>query len=204
MNIDCVLLAGGSSKRMGEPKMLLSLDGTTLFEYVIDRHLGSSLRRVCAVVPGWLAEFNDLIERSGSERLAFVRLPRECGMSESLKTGWNHVIKTWRPDAVMISLADKPLVTPGIIDSVIGGFEHSRCRICVPVFDGRPGHPVILRADLDGEVRRLEGDRGARSLIEANRDDVCEWPVDSNAILVDVDTHDDLEELKTRLRLERD
>ena len=120
-------------------------------------------------------------------------------MSESLKTGYKHVAEKWRPDAVMVSLADKPLVTREVIDEVIGGYTASGCKICVPVFDGRWGHPVILSAELESEIYRLEGDHGARRVIEDHRNEVAEVSVQSDVILVDVDTYDDLGELRRRL-----
>ena len=99
----------------------------------------------------------------------------------------------------MISLADKPLVTSDIIDSMIEAYVRSGCQICVPVFGNDWGHPVIVSTDLEREVYELRGDCGARSIIEAHRESVCEVPVHSDAILVDVDTHEDFEELKKRL-----
>lgn len=199
MNIDCLLLAGGSSQRMGEPKMLIPLDGGNLFDHVLAEHLRSSLRRVCAVIPGWLDGFGPCVERWAGGRVEFVILERECDMSDSLKAGWSHIAHKRRPDGVMISLADKPLVTSDIIDSMIEAYVRSGCQICVPVFGNDWGHPVIVSTDLEREVYELRGDCGARSIIEARQESVCEVPVHSDAILVDVDTHEDLEELKKRL-----
>jgi molybdenum cofactor cytidylyltransferase len=187
---------------MGEAKMLLPLAGTTLFEHVLANHLGSSLRRVCAVVPGWLDGFMDVLERRKGDRVGFAVLSRECEMSQSLKAGWRFVMEAWRPDAVMISLADKPLVTSGLIDSVIEGFVRSGSAICVPAFHGRRGHPVILKSGLEAEVYGLKGDCGARTIVEAHLDGVCEVPVDSDGILVDVDTYDDFNGLKRRLGID--
>lgn len=202
VDIDCVLLAGGSSRRMGKPKLLLRLGNRTLFEHVLAAHLESSVRRICAVVPGWLKGFEEVIEGRASGRVGFAPLSRECEMSQSLKTGWKFVMQSWQPDAVMISLADKPLVTPELIEQVIRGFAESGHSICVPVFDGQRGHPVILTPGLEGEVYALEGDRGAGSIIEAHRGSVCEVPVDSDGILADIDTYDDFDDLRRRLNTE--
>ena len=159
------------------------------------------MRRICAVVPGWVEGFGALAKRHASDRLDFVSLAEECDMSESLKTGWRHMIEECKPDALMISLADKPLVTSDIVDLVIDRFARSECRICVAAFEGKWGHPVILNADLGQEVYDLKGDQGARDLIEAHRESVLEVPVSSDAVLVDVDTTDDFEELRRRLDL---
>jgi molybdenum cofactor cytidylyltransferase len=199
MDIDCVLLAGGSSKRMGEPKLLIEMEGRTLFEHVLGVHLASSVRRICAVVPGWLRGFEELVTRLASDRVEFAILEREGVMSESLKAGWKHVVTGEKPDAVMISLADKPLVTSEIIDAVIDGFRGYECEICLPVFGGERGHPVIVSVTLEGDVLSLEGDNGARTVVGKHPERVVEVPVDSDGILVDVDTHGDLEEVRRRL-----
>jgi len=199
VNIDCLLLAGGASKRMGEPKMLLGLGSGTLFEHVLSNYLASSVRHITAVVPGWLEGFESLRERCGSDRVDFVALARECEMSRSLKAGWKHAVETWRPDALMVALADKPLVAPGVIDSVIGGYVASGSKICVPVHGGAWGHPVILDIEFGSEIDDLGGDCGAKDIMEAHRDDVAEVAVDTDAILIDVDTLEDFDALRRRL-----
>ena len=80
-----MLLAAGSSVRMGKPKLLLEIEGATLFEHVLGVHLESSIRNICAVVPGWLEGFGPVVERNRGERVDFVSLPGECEMSRSLK-----------------------------------------------------------------------------------------------------------------------
>ena len=199
MQMDCLLLAGGSSSRMGEPKLLLEVGGRTLFEHVLRAHLESSLRNICAVVPGWLDGFGGVMERMLGSRVDFVSLAGEGDMSTSLREGWRHATAAWGPDALMISLADKPLVTPGLIDELIGVYAASGSRICVPVFEGERGHPVILSAEFEKDICGLRGDRGARDIIEGHGEDVVEVQVDSDAVLLDVDTPGDLLELKRRL-----
>ena len=184
---------------MGAPKMVLRLGDRTLLEHSLVNHLGSSLRRVCTVLPGWIRDFDPLVDRYAGDRADFLRLDEEVVMSASLRAGWARIEARWRPDAVMISLADMPLVTPDIIDAVIDGYAGSGCDICVPVFRGERGHPVILNAGLDAEVRGLSGDRGARGLIDTHGG-ICEIDMDTDAILFDVDTPDDFEELLSRLR----
>ncbi|MGD9140536.1 MAG: nucleotidyltransferase family protein [bacterium] len=199
MVIDCALLAGGSSRRMGEPKLLLNLGGRTLFEHVLAVHLASRVRRVCAVVPGWLDGFGEIVRMRTSGRAHFAVLDRECEMSESLKTGWRRIMQAGKPDAVMISLADMPFVTPGVIDSVLDCFAGSDCEICVPVYGGRRGHPVVLSVDLEEEVLGLEGDCGARAVVRGAGRRVAEVQVDTDGVLVDIDTCEDFEEARRRM-----
>ncbi len=169
-----------------------------MFEHALAAHLASAVRGVCAVVPGWLEGFAAVMERMRSDRVDFVVLEKECEMSRSLKDGWKHIMEKRRPDAVMISLADKPLVTSEVIDLLMERFAAGGCGICVPVFEGKRGHPVILSADFGDEILALEGDRGAKSIVEAHGECVVEVAVDSDGVLVDVDTRKDLDEVRRR------
>jgi molybdenum cofactor cytidylyltransferase len=199
--VDCVLLAAGASVRMGEPKLMLPLGEKTIFEVVLASHLASSLRRICAVVPGWLPGFREVARRQGTGRLDLVELDVPGAMSESLKAGWQRVERAWKPDGVMISLADKPLVAAKTIDHLIECFAGGDHEICVPVYAGKWGHPVILSSRLGPEIMALQGDRGAIDVLTADRTRVDEVEVESDGIIIDVDTAGDVEELRTRLGL---
>jgi molybdenum cofactor cytidylyltransferase len=168
-----------------------------MFEHVLANHLESSIRRICAVVPGWLDGFEAGASGFG-QRLYPLKMAGECEMSRSLRAGWKFVVESWRPDAVMVSLADKPLVTPAIIDSVIAGCRNSGRQACVPVYRGRRGHPVILPPEAGDRLAEIEGDRGARSILDSYGGGLAEIPVESDAILIDIDTMEDFEALKKR------
>jgi molybdenum cofactor cytidylyltransferase len=199
-SVDCVLLAAGSSERMGKPKLLIPLGRGTIFEaslanYAASRLLGS----VLAVVPGWIGEFDEIAERLETERTMFIKMDKPCAMSDSLRAGWDRLVRGSRPDGIMISLADKPLVTARTIDAVAQAYREGGCDVCVPSFRGAWGHPVIVDRSLGGEIRDLRGDRGAMAVLEAHRDRLREVPVESDEILFDVDGEGDLADLEARL-----
>lgn len=196
--VDCVLLAAGASSRMGEPKLLAPLGGGTLFEAVLDNHLAGSLGSVCAVVPGWIPDFARLARGRAHGRLAFVRMPAPCPMSESLKSGWAWVCGHRDPGGVMISLADKPLVGPAIIDAVVAAYLAGGCLACVPTYRGTWGHPVVLSPALGPEVMAIGGDRGCLEVLRRHGAEVLEMPVESDEVVFDVDSPDDLAALRAR------
>jgi molybdenum cofactor cytidylyltransferase len=197
--VDCVLLGAGASVRMGAPKLLISLGGMSVFERVLLSHEASALRSICAVIPGWLAEFRIIAERHAGKRVKFLELAEPGVMSRSLKSGWSWVRENWEPDAVMVSLADKPLVRNRTIDLVVRSWRSAGEGICVPTFQGRWGHPVILDARLGDEVIAIEGDRGAFEVLAAHRDLVREVAVDSDEVVFDIDSAEDAGELAARL-----
>jgi len=199
--VDCILLAAGASARMGQPKLLLPLGNATILDVVLASHLASSLGRICAVVPGWLAGFRDLAVKAKGGRLELVEMREPGPMSASLKAGWEWVVRTGKPDGIMISLADKPLVTAATIDSMIEFYGSAGGAICVPAYHGRRGHPVILSPRLGPEIMALEGDRGAIDIMTADPGRVVEIEVASDGVILDVDTAEDVAALRARLGL---
>jgi molybdenum cofactor cytidylyltransferase len=198
--IACILLGAGSSVRMGEPKLLRRIGGRTIFEIALANHLASSLPLVCAVIAGWIDGFGAVRRAHNSTRVRFVEIDRPCRMAESLKAGWEYLKADYGPDAVMISLADKPLVTAEIIDVMIRSYEESPKMICVPVHGGIWGHPVIISSDLEAEIMASEGDVGARRVLARHSDEVEEIDMGTDAVLLDIDSAEDLGVLESRFR----
>jgi molybdenum cofactor cytidylyltransferase len=184
---------------MGEAKLLVRVGAKTVFEIALSNHIASSASLICGVVPGWIKGFKHLVAGYRGDRADFVEMEQPCPMSESLKAGWSYLQAGVKPEAVMISLADKPLVTTGTIDALIAAYLRSGRPICVPTYHGRWGHPVIISSGLDTEIMRLKGDHGAREILLRHRDEVDEVSVATDEVLVDVDTVEDMDVLRSRL-----
>ena len=142
-----------------------------------------------------------MARRHPAHRLHLVELDKPGPMSMSLKAGWQWVEHAWKPDGVMISLADKPLVAAKTIDHLISCFVSGARAIYVPVYGGTWGHPVIVSARLGPEIMALEGDRGAIEVLKADPARLEEVEVASDGVIIDVDTAEDVEALRTRLGL---
>ena len=90
----------------------------------------------------------------------------------------------------LVCLADMPFIRSETYRQVAAALTAG--TIAVPVFDGRRGHPVAFAAEFLPSLRALDGDRGARALLEARRDRVVEVPVADAGIHADIDTVADL------------
>jgi molybdenum cofactor cytidylyltransferase len=185
---------------MGKPKLLMRVGGKTIFEIALEHHIESSVSSICAVIAGWIEGFGDIAAGYAGDRVEFAAIARPCPMSDSLKYGWTRLQDRVKPRAVMISLADKPLVGPAAIDRLIEAYLKSDKPICVPVYEGRRGHPVIISSRLDSAIMELEGDQGARELLARHPDEVEQVDVDSDEVLIDVDSIEDWDILKSRLQ----
>ena len=105
------------------------------------------------------------------------------------------------PDSVegaVVCLGDMPRVTDRVIDRLIRSFDpKSKRSIVVPTFGGQWGNPVLIGRQHFSEVATLNGDRGARPVIERHAETTAEVAISDNSILFDVDTPEALESVKS-------
>ena len=191
-----VLLAAGMSERFGEHnKLLAEIDGTPLVRRVAERLLASRLAGT-VVVTGFESE-RVTTALAGLE-LRFVHNPDyRDGMASSLRAGIAAMDET--ASGAMILLGDMPGVTTDLVDRLLDAFEsEGGDKITFPVdTHGRQGNPVIWPRAFFTDMSALTGDKGAKGLIDANRDATLEVPVDGRAAFGDIDARSDLSGWKT-------
>ena len=115
------------------------------------------------------------------------------GLSTSLRTGLSALPPD--SDGALILLGDMPAVEGSVLSALMAAFT-ARDAICVPVYQGRRGNPVLWGSSYFAEMTALRGDVGAKQLIARHADRVIEVPVGSPGIFADVDTPADLARLK--------
>ena len=177
-----VLLAAGSSTRFGAHKLLHRLDdGAALAEHAA-RHLIAALPTSIAVVrPGDVA-VHDMMRGLG---LSIVECANAThGMGSSIACGVSAM-----PDADgwVIALADMPWIQPQTIRRVAQQLRLG-AGIAAPRYHARRGHPVGFAAKFKTQLSRLQGDDGARDVIESARDQLALVRTDDAGVLLDVDT----------------
>jgi molybdenum cofactor cytidylyltransferase len=192
-----IILAAGRSKRLGRPKQLLRVKGGILIERVINAALASNLDRIVLVL-GYQHEViaRHLGRQTGISRLKVVisRRYRE-GISRSICTGLKEVMDTH--PSVMFLLGDQPLVDPPAINDLLIAFRNSTRDICVPAQHKNRGNPTIFSRKFYDSIMRIQGDSGAREIIESNPATVYAFPTQNPAYFFDIDTEADLKVWKT-------
>jgi molybdenum cofactor cytidylyltransferase len=186
-----VLLAAGTSSRMGDFKQLMPYRGRTIVEACVETLLETSADETVVVVG----------HRGDEVAAAVARHPVRVvqndayldGMSTSAKAG---VRAAEGADAVMISLCDQPHIPARVFDAVLEAYRATGARVVVPAFAGDTGHPVVFDLSLRDEMLAVDGAQGLRSVTYAHRDEVLRVPVDTVGILDDIDTPDDYDRLK--------
>ena len=179
MKIGSVILAAGEAKRFGRNKLLVNFNGKPIIKIVIEAV--SFLDRV--IIVGRYAE--ELLPYLKDEIVIYN--PRwRFGISESIKLGLRFFQDY---DAVLIVLADMPLLTQDTIKRIISAYR-PECSAIIPVYQGIRGNPVLISRILYSQLMKLEGDIGAREILK-NRKDVC-FVEAGKEVIVDVDTESDL------------
>ena len=192
-DVVCVVLAAGSSTRMGERNKLLEPIGDEPMVVTVVRNALASRVDEVVVVTG---ADHERVEAclSGLPVRLLCNPDHARGLSTSLKAGVSALPSGAR--AVVVCLGDMPLVRPGHIDALIRAFRtHPDGSIFVPTWQGGRGNPVLWTVDLLSEVGALTGDAGVRMLMSHHPTKVREVPVDEPGIHTDVDTPEALQKL---------
>ena len=191
--VTCVVLAAGSSTRMGgSNKLLERVDDVPMVLTVVETALASRADEVVVVT----GKDRERVEQClAGIQVRLVWNPDHVeGLSTSLRAGVSVLPSGAR--AVAVCLGDMPLVRPGHIDALIRAFlTDSERSIFVPTWQGKRGNPVLWTVNLLPEIGTLTGDVGVKALMSRHPAKVREVPVDEPGVLTDVDTPEALEEL---------
>lgn len=195
-----IVLAAGSSSRMGAHKLLLPLGGRPLVAYAVAAACASQAEPVVVVLGRRAEEVRAALP--AGRYVTVVNPYFAAGMASSLRTGLR-ALRTAVGDSevagMLIALADQPLAGADLFDSLLRTAAEVPDAIVAPSYDGRRGNPVVFPAAVFDELERVEGDEGGRGVIARHTDrlTLVEWP-DLRAAL-DVDRPGDYERVVSLL-----
>ena len=159
--ISGIILAAGTSARLGRPKQTLELWGKPLLQHVIDAAAGARMREVIVVLGHRAASIADVLQVPHGTRL--IENPDfRAGQSTSLRAGLDACDRGCEAAAVLVG--DQPGLTTAMIDKVIAGYLAAGAQVARACFEGAAGHPVIVDRAL-WSTWRVVGDRGWRNLV---------------------------------------
>lgn len=184
-----IVLAAGTSSRLGEPKQLLVHRGKPLVQHAIDA--GASLDVLVVVVGHEAKAVRDAIELPDDARIVHNASHAE-GQSTSLRVGLEAVGSG--AGAAVVLLADQPGVDEALVRQVIERWRSSDARFVRVRYPEGPSHPVLLDRAIWDEVKAVTGDRGARELVRDHPDWLAEVELPGPRP-PDVDTREDYEAL---------
>ena len=190
-DICAIILAAGSSSRMGTPKLLLPWAGTTILGRVVSTFAAAGLQEVVVVTGADHTPIESLIaDLAGDIPIRAVLNPAHTGgqMLDSIKVGL--MALDARPRAALIGLGDQPQVRAETLQKIMVGFLRSSSPLVIPSFQNRRGHPWLVSRPLWQAILDLPATTTARQFLIAYADKV-EYVDADESILQDIDTPDD-------------
>lgn len=191
MTISAVVLAAGTSSRMGRCKQLVEYGGAPMVRIAAEAAFVPGIKEVLVVTGHMSLQVEKALF---GLPVRIVHNPRyQEGQGVSLALG----VSKARPDAsgFALFLSDQPLITQSLTAHVVKAFSDLEPLALRPSYKGKPGHPVVISAKLRPRLQALEGDKGARSILSSLGDSLIYLPVDNPAAVTDVDTEEDLDRL---------
>ena len=185
--ISAILLAAGQSKRMnGENKLTKEIQGIPLIKHSVKNILASSIDELIVVLGYQKETIEKIIDKNEKGKFVFNK-NFENGMTFSIKTGLNHLsIKT---EAFFICLGDMPMVNSDIYNQLIQSKNNK--EIIVPTYKGQQGNPILFSKSTKEKIMTIQGDVGAKKILELNKNKILNVEVGNQSIRKDFNTKDD-------------
>ena len=184
--ISAILLAAGQSKRMdGENKLTKEIQGTPLIKHSVKNILASSIDELIVVLGYQKEIIEKLIDKNKKIKFVFNK-DFENGMSSSIKTGINNLSE--KTEAFFICLGDMPMVNYNIYNQLIKSKNDK--EIIVPICEGQQGNPVLFLKSMKEKLMTLQGDIGAKQILEIHKDKLLNVEINDQGITKDFNTKD--------------
>ncbi len=187
--VGAVVLAAGSSSRMGSPKQILKFRGESLLKRAALAALGAGCRPVI-VVTGAHAGLSR-VELDGLDVLEVFNPHWETGMASSVRAGVEALLNADADlTAAVLMLCDQPHVTADIISGLIAAHRAAgSLPLVASTYGGSFGVPALFGRALFAELAQLQGAAGARQVIKRHASEAHFLSFPNGE--VDVDTPDD-------------
>lgn len=187
-----IILAAGSSSRLGRPKQLLAYKNTTLLQNTIKE--ASSVENTFVIVV--TGSNHDLIKTDlDSSKIKITYNSNwESGMSSSINKGLTELLLLY-PDceSCIFAVCDQPYVTSKIFEDLIAEYQKTNKGIIASSYAETLGTPVLFDKKYFNELIALKGQEGAKKIINRFLDDAVSIPFEKGKM--DIDTPEDYDKL---------
>ena len=187
MNIAILILAAGSSSRMGVIKQLLPIGDKMLLEISIDNAIQSIISDTYCVLGANAQAIQDSLDHCNIDFI--TNNDYKTGLSSSIKKGINH-LQSRNYDAILMTLGDQPYVNSSLLDKMIITYNNNPNKIIACSYGDKVGIPVLIPKAYYVEFQNITGDNGAKLFLNNNKDDIFQI---KNENLIDIDTKEDYE-----------
>lgn len=187
-SVECIILAAGSSSRLGMDKALVDVGSQPLIGW-ISRRLSGRVANITIVANE--SNFSEISKIVSDVNVVLNRNPHE-GRTGSLKVGIDSIDSSGLEDYRLLVV---PVDRPGFSDSTLDRLIYSE-ETCCPMKEGKGGHPLVLTLEDVDRVRKSSANSPLREVIEASRFEVLDRFLELN-----IDTPEDIVNLQEKLQL---
>jgi len=188
-----ILLASGASTRFGGDKLLATLDGRPVVRWSAETLVGA-VDELVVVVRDDASPIRRALD--GLSITWAINHDTERGMSTAIRAGLAALPA--HADAAIVALGDQPLVDRRVVERLVVCWRERGARAVQPRYDDGRGHPVLFDRALFPALSALEGDAGARAVLES-LGDALELLSVAGPRPIDVDTPDALRAVAAEL-----
>lgn len=183
--IAIILLAAGASRRMGQPKQLLLYQGQTLLKYITKCAIASLCNPVIVVLG---ANAEKIEPELASLPIKIIKNNQwNQGISSSIRCGINYIQKQYSNiDGVIFLTCDQPFVSAELIKQLIDTYHSTQKTIIASQYGNTLGVPALFSSIFFPALIKLQGDRGAKKIINQYPDLV--YVIDFPQGNIDLDT----------------
>ena len=189
MSISCIVMASGMSRRMGENKLTLKINGKMVFEYILDEIKKIDFDEVIVVTR--FKEIKDYSRQLGYR--VIENKDFEKGQSSSIKLGIKNAKKE---NGYIFFVADQPKLKASTINKVLENYKEDTKEIIIPYFNGEKGNPIIFSKYYRDELLKLKGDIGGSNIIKKYGENIVKVAINSNEN-IDIDNEEDYKKIRS-------
>lgn len=184
LHVAAIVLAAGSSTRMGASKQLLPFGSKPVIRHCVDTLTDAGIGDIVVVCGAKHEACREALQGSGAA-VALNTAP-DSQMADSVRVGLAALDKPCT--GVLVSLADHPLISSETVQSIVSLHSRAPGRIIIPAFEGRRGHPVLFPFAILQEIRELPT---LRDIVRRDAGRVLEAAVPDEGVVLDMDTEQD-------------
>jgi broad specificity phosphatase PhoE/CTP:molybdopterin cytidylyltransferase MocA len=186
-----IILAAGYSSRMGAFKPLLPLGDSSVIVHQIRTMKQLPLDEILVVIGHQAEQMIPVLKQEGVPFI--LNKDYEKGMFSSIQAGLRAVEAG--NSGCFLALVDSPFVPATVFQDVLAMHKEHPFSLIVPCYRGKKGHPLFIPSSLFPEILSHSGEGGLKFITDRHNDDMIRLEVDSESVVMDMDTRQDYEEL---------
>ena len=187
-----LILAAGSSSRLGQPKQLLKVNDVPLLSKTLQAARDAGFARIVVVLGSNYQEHKSVIENLPVEIVFHTDWAK--GMGSSLKAGLKKILENHpKTEAVVVTVCDQPHLSGSHLKALLNKYHVSHARVVASKYNNTLGVPALFDQSLFEDLLQVADGQGAKVVIQkqTNQVEFVDWPEGN----IDIDTPADLKHL---------